>query len=115
MENKEQALVGWIGRNPELAYTASQKAVCTFPLAVLAPTDGEKTIWKKIIVWGEQAEICYGFLKKGRKVFVQGTTQRRKVTDKLGNKSEVEEIEAWEIGVSMMSEFLFRLGGQIDG
>ncbi len=67
MENKE-LFMGRLGVNPELKYTPSQKAICELSVAVMH-REGH-TLWKKVVVWGRQAELCPLYLKKGyRKIF----------------------------------------------
>jgi single-strand DNA-binding protein len=71
-------LVGNLGRDPEMRYTPSGQAVTNFSVAVndnYTSSSGEKverTIWFRISTWGKQAEVCNNYLKKGRKVLVEG-------------------------------------------
>jgi single-strand DNA-binding protein len=70
--------VGNLGRDPEMRYTPSGQAVTNFSVAVndnYTNNQGEKverTIWIRVSTWGKQAEICNQYLKKGRKVLVEG-------------------------------------------
>ena len=76
-------LVGNLGRDPEMRYTPSGQAVTNVSVAVndnFTSSNGDKverTIWVRVSTWGKQAEICNQYLKKGRKVLVEG----RLVTD----------------------------------
>ena len=71
-------LVGNLGRDPEMRFTPSGQAVTNFSVAVndnYTNSSGEKverTIWFRISTWGKQAETCNQYLKKGRKVLVEG-------------------------------------------
>jgi single-strand DNA-binding protein len=71
-------IVGNLGRDPEMRYTPSGQAVTNFSVAVndnYTASNGEKverTIWIRVSTWGKQAEICNQYLKKGRKVLVEG-------------------------------------------
>ena len=71
-------LVGNLGRDPEMRYTPSGQAVTNFSVAVsdnYTNSSGEKvdrTIWVRVSTWGRQAETCNQYLKKGRKVLVEG-------------------------------------------
>jgi single-strand DNA-binding protein len=75
--------VGNLGRDPEMRYTPSGQAVTDFSVAVndnYTSSSGEKvkrTIWIRVSTWGKQAETCNQYLKKGKKVLVEG----RLVTD----------------------------------
>jgi single-strand DNA-binding protein len=76
-------LVGNLGRDPEMRYTPSGQAVTNFSVAVndnYTSSSGEKverTIWVRVSTWGKLAENCNQYLKKGKKVLVEG----RLVTD----------------------------------
>ena len=93
-------LVGNLGRDPELRYTGSGKAVANFPLAtseVWNDSDGERqerTDWHNIVVWDKQAETCGQYLAKGRQVYVEGSIRTRKYEDKDGNQRYVTEVIA---------------------
>jgi single-strand DNA-binding protein len=83
-------LIGNLGRDPEMSYTASGTAVTKFSLAVnrnvKSPT-GERqteTEWFNIVAWNQLAETCNTYLKKGHKLFVEGRLSQRKYTDKSG-------------------------------
>lgn len=72
-------LVGNLGRDPEMRYTPSGAAVTNFSMATSERWTGqdnqpqERTIWWRVSVFGKQAEIVNEYLKKGRKVLVEGT------------------------------------------
>jgi single-strand DNA-binding protein len=64
-------LIGNLGRDPELRYTTSGKAVCQFSIAV----DGggkNKVEWVNIQTWEKTAENCANYLAKGSMVAVEG-------------------------------------------
>lgn len=71
-------LVGNLGRDPEMRYTPGGQAVTSFSVAVndnYTSSSGEKverTIWVRVSAWGKLAETCNNYLKKGRKVLVEG-------------------------------------------
>lgn len=94
-------LIGNLGRDPELRYTTSGVAVATFTLATnesWRDQDGnmkERTEWHTIVAWKKLAEICGEWLKKGKKVFIEGRIQTRSYDDKnTGTKRYVTEIVA---------------------
>lgn len=95
-------LVGNLGKDPELRYTASGTAVASFSLATTEryKKDGqqqEKKEWHNIVAWGNLAEICDKYLAKGRQVYIEGRIQTRSYDDKEGNKRYVTEIVASEM------------------
>src|SRR5262245_12477902 len=85
--NKVQ-LIGNLGKDPELRYTTSGVAVATFTLATnesWRDQDGntqERTEWHNIVAWRKLAEICGEWLKKGKKIYIEGRIQTRSYDDK---------------------------------
>lgn len=76
-------LIGNLTRDPELRYTPSGAAVCSFGIATnryYVASDGtkkEETEFIKIVAWNKLAELCSQLLTRGRKVYVEGRMQTR--------------------------------------
>ena len=94
-------LVGRLGRDPELKYTAGGTPFCRFSMATddswTDKNSGErteKTEWHNIVVWDRLAEICNQYLTKGQLVFIEGNLQTREWDDQEGNKRKTTEIRA---------------------
>ncbi len=94
-------LIGNLGRDPEMSYTPSGKAVTKFTLAVNRVQrnreSGEaqkETDWFSIVAWDRLAETCNTYLHKGSKVFIEGRIQSRKYTDKNGVERTVWDVIA---------------------
>ncbi len=92
-------LIGNLTRDPELRHTAeSKKAVCTFGLATnrMVTVEGgekrEEPEFHRIIAWDKLAERCNQYLKKGRKVYVEGRLQYRTYTGQDGIEKFSAEI-----------------------
>src|ERR1700676_4557422 len=74
-------LIGNLTRDPELRYTPKGTAVTEIGLAVnriYSGEDGEKkeeTTFVDVTLWARQAEIAGQYLKKGRRVFIEGPLQ----------------------------------------
>ena len=87
--------IGRLTRDPEVRYTQSGKAVCTFSIAV---DDGygenKKAYFFPVVVWGKTAETCGKSLFKGRKVAVTGKLTTRQYENNEGKKVTVFEIVA---------------------
>jgi single-strand DNA-binding protein len=94
-------LVGRLGKDPELKYTASGTPFCRFSMA----TDDvwndkgsgerqERTEWHNIVAWDRLAEICNQYLTKGRLVYIEGSLQTREWDDQEGNKRKTTEVRA---------------------
>ena len=78
-------LVGNLGQDPEVKYTAGGAAVTTLSIATSdswkdrdTGEDQERTEWHRVVLWRRLAEIAGEFLKKGSKVYVEGQLQTRK-------------------------------------
>lgn len=71
-------IVGYLGRDPEMRFTAGGTPVTMFPVASsrkYTTSCGEtinETTWFRISVFGGQAEACNEYLAKGRAVLVEG-------------------------------------------
>ncbi len=71
-------LVGNLGKDPEMRYTPSGQAVTNFNVAAsnqYTDSNGQlvkQTLWFRVSTWGKLAETCNQYLKKGRKVLVEG-------------------------------------------
>ena len=76
-------LIGRLTRDPEVRYTSKDnKAVVTFTLAV---DDGkEETDFPRVKVFGNTAEACEKYLRKGRQVGVQGKLKTGSYKNKDG-------------------------------
>jgi single-strand DNA-binding protein len=92
-------LIGRIQPNdPELRYTQSGQAVCTFKMVTdesYKDREGnmvERSEWHNIVAWGKAGEIIAQYMKKGSQIFVEGRLQSRKYEDKEGQTRYVTEI-----------------------
>src|SRR3989337_1218754 len=103
MSVNKAILIGNLGKDPEVRFTANGRAVARFPIAtseVWNDAEGnrqERTEWHNIIVWGKQGESCGQYLAKGRQVFVEGSIRTRTYDDKSGNKRYITEIVAQRV------------------
>src|SRR4051812_48440587 len=93
-------IIGNLGRDPEVRYTANGDAVANLAIAT---TDSwkdksgekqEKTEWHRVVMYGRQAEIAGEYLKKGRPVYIEGRLQTRKWQDNQGQEHYTTEIVA---------------------
>jgi len=88
-------LIGRLGQDPELKFTANKTAVTNLSLATTTKAkDNEKTEWHKIVVWGKTAEAVSQYMRKGSKLYIEGRLETRSWDDKNGNKKYVTEIIA---------------------
>ena len=96
-------LIGNLGQDPDMRYTGSGTALCRMRLATAEgykDREGqfvEKTEWHTVIAWGRLAEICGEYLKKGSRVYFEGSLQTRSWQDREGNTRQNTEIRAREM------------------
>jgi len=96
-------IIGRLGRNPEMRYTPSGRAVTSFSVATSRSwvnADGtrrEETEWFNVVAWGNLAEICKQYLTKGQQVYVEGRLQTRGWEDQSGKKHFRTELVANEM------------------
>jgi len=97
-------LVGNLGADPETKYMPSGQAATNLSVATSESwkdkTTGEpveKTEWHRVVAYGRLAEIMGEYLKKGSKVYIEGSLQTRKWQDNSGNDRYTTEIKAREM------------------
>src|SRR3989304_3967257 len=96
-------LIGNLGNEPEMRYTAGGAAVANISLATAeswkdkeSGEQQERTEWHRIVFFGRLAEIVGEYLHKGSQVYVEGRLQTRKWQDKEGHDRYTTEIVAGE-------------------
>lgn len=97
-------IVGHLGRDPEVRYTAGGDPVANFSVAT---TEGwkdrqtgentERTEWHRVVMFRRLAEIAGEYLKKGSQVYIEGRLQTRKWQDQNGQERYTTEIVANEM------------------
>jgi len=93
-------IIGNLGRDPEMRYTPSGQPVTQFTVAVnrnyknQAGEWQEETEWFRIVAWGPLAERTAEYLRKGRKVYVEGRLQTRQWEGQDGQKRYTTELVA---------------------
>lgn len=96
-------IVGYLGRDPELRYTAQGTAVCKMSVATTERRRSgngeteEHTTWFRVTVWGRQAELANEYLGKGRQVYVEGRLRLEEYADREGNPRISPEVNATDI------------------
>src|SRR5690625_1547979 len=91
-------LIGRLTKDPELRYSNSGTATCSFTLAVERPftnQQGEREAdFIQIVTWRKLAETCANYLAKGRLTAVEGRVQVRHFDNNEGRRIYVTEIVA---------------------
>jgi single-strand DNA-binding protein len=97
-------IVGACGQDPETRYTPSGGAVTNISVATSESwkdkTTGnkeERTEWHRIVFFNRLAEIAGEYLKKGSKVYVEGSLRTRKWQNNDGQDRYTTEIVANEL------------------
>ena len=101
MANLNQCMIiGRLGADPEMRYTANGSAVTNFNVATsrqYTTADGERrdeTEWFSVVTWNRLAEICSQYLVKGREVYVDGRMQTRSWEGQDGQRRYKTELIA---------------------
>ncbi|GAB3587696.1 MAG: single-stranded DNA-binding protein [Acetobacter peroxydans] len=93
-------LVGNLGKDPEVRNSQSGAKIVSFPLATSDTWNDrasgerrERTEWHRIVIFNERlADVAERFLRKGRKVYLEGSLQTRKWTDQGGQERFTTEV-----------------------
>lgn len=89
-------LTGNLTKEPELKYTATGKAVCTFSIAVNR-LFGKETDFFTVVAWNNLSENLCKYQGKGSKVLVEGELQNRNYETSTGDKRQITEVIASKI------------------
>ena len=91
-------LIGYVGADSEMKFTAAGIPVANFSLAVkevYKNGDGEKktnTLWLHCVAWRRCAEIVGEHVSKGKFLYIEGRLQLRAYEDREGQKRNVTEV-----------------------
>lgn len=97
-------LIGNLGKDPETRYLPSGGAVTNLTLATSetwkdkqSGQQQERTEWHRVVFFNRLAEIAAEYLKKGSKVYIEGSLRTRKWQDQSGQDKYTTEIVASEM------------------
>ncbi|HUF54883.1 MAG TPA: single-stranded DNA-binding protein [Dehalococcoidia bacterium] len=108
-------VIGNLGADPEMRYTADGTALTSFRVAASRNYSGpegerkEETEWFSVVAWRKLAEQCSQFLQKGRRVYVEGRLRTRSWDAPDGQRRYRTEVVAERV------LFLDRPGGAPPG
>ncbi len=93
-------LVGNLGKDPEVRSTQDGSKIVNLTLATSETWNDrasgerkEKTEWHRVVVFNDRvADVAERFLKKGAKIYVEGSLQTRKWTDQQGQERYTTEV-----------------------
>lgn len=97
-------IVGNLGADPEVRYTPNGNAVTNLNIATTtnwrdkqSGENQEKTEWHRVVMFNRLAEVAGEYLKKGSKVYIEGSLRTRKWQDKNGMERYTTEIVSNEM------------------
>ncbi|MFT5113421.1 MAG: single-strand DNA-binding protein [Parasphingorhabdus sp.] len=97
-------LVGNLGKDPEVRYSANGAAIANATIATSEQwkdkntgENQEKTEWHRVVFFGRLGEIVGEYLKKGSQIYIEGKLQTRKWQDQSGQDKYTTEIVASEM------------------
>jgi single-strand DNA-binding protein len=96
-------IVGNLGRDPELRYTAQGTPVCSFSMATnerRKDKNGEMqdhTTWFRITLWNRLAETASQYLQKGKQVYIEGKLRVEEYVDRDGKPRHSLEVFATDM------------------
>jgi single-strand DNA-binding protein len=93
-------LVGNLGKDPEIRTLQSGTKIANLSVATSETWNDrqtgerkERTEWHRVVIFNERlAEIAERFLRKGRKVYLEGALETRKYTDQSGQEKYTTEV-----------------------
>jgi len=99
MSVNKVSLIGFVGQQPEMKYTAAGAAICNFSIATTeAWTDKktgdkkEETAWHRIVVFGKRAEVVGKYVEKGHRLYVGGRLKYGDYQNKEGINVKTTDI-----------------------
>lgn len=94
-------IIGNLGADPEVRYMPSGSAVTNIRVATSegwkdkqSGETQERTEWHRIVFFNRLAEIASEYLRKGSKVYIEGSLRTNKWQDQSGNERYTTEIIA---------------------
>lgn len=96
-------LMGRLTADPEMRYTSSGTAVTNFTLAIdrqFKNAQGEKvTDFIEVVAWRKTAEFAANFVRKGKRLLVEGRLEIQSYEDRDGNKRRKAQVVADNVEV----------------
>ena len=93
-------LVGNLGKDPEVRTTQDGMKIVNLTLATSETWNDrasgerkERTEWHRVVIFNDRiGEVAERYLRKGRKVYIEGALQTRKWTDQGGQERYTTEV-----------------------
>ena len=91
-------VLGHVGGDAEIKFTAGGKPVANFSVAVnesFKNSNGnnvDRAEWFRCVAWNGLAEVCGQYVTRGKQVYLEGRLQTRKYDDKEGEARTITEM-----------------------
>ena len=118
-------LIGNVGKDPEIRSMQTGGKIANLTLATSETWNDkasgerkEKTEWHRVVVFNERvADVVERFVKKGDKLYVEGSLQTRKWTDQSGQEKYTTEVvvDRFRGDITMLSGRNAGAGGEMGG
>lgn len=105
-------LIGNVGKDPEVRTTTEGKKIVSFPLATsevwkdkMSGEKKEKTEWHRVVIFSEPlANLAETYIKKGSKLYLEGSLQTRKWSDNSGLERYTTEVvlQSYNSAITML-------------
>lgn len=113
-------LIGRLGQDPEVRYIANGTAVANISIATsdvwrdkVTGEKKERTEWHRVVLWGKKAEVAGEYLRKGSKVYIEGSLATRSWTPEGSDKAVyITEIQVANNGSMQMLDDKKQADGQ---
>ncbi len=97
-------LIGNLGADPDTRFTQDQTCICNIRIATTERWKDrstgqmkERTEWHRVDLWGRLGEIANQYLRKGSRVYIEGSIRTDKWTDQNGQDRYTTKIRAVEM------------------
>lgn len=97
-------IIGNVGQDPDVRYMQNENAVVTLSVATSESWKDKQTgqmqdrvEWHRVVMFGKLAEIAGKYIKKGSKIYIEGSIRTRKWTDNQGQDRYTTEVVANEM------------------
>jgi len=78
-------IIGRLVKDPEIKHTEEGKTIATFNIAIDDPhSKGDRADFFRVSIFGNQADLCWKYLRKGFLAGVSGRLRSDQYTDKEG-------------------------------
>jgi len=103
-------LIGNLGKDPEIRTTSEGKDIATFSIATsdswkdkLTGEKKDRTEWHRIVVFSDGlVNVVKNYVKKGTKIYIEGSLQTRKWQDSNGQDKYTTEVVLQNYGSNLI-------------